>query len=409
MRVPLQPIAHSPAAAHLLDVTRTVRRAGMRPTGIDRIERAYIDTLIDDPAPLFGLVRTKTGFLLLDKGGCSQLLKHCERPIWEKSDLLSWLSGTREQQRASTESGLRKIALDRALPSRLTKMLRRHLPAGTLYLNVGQSQFNDRVIHALRACDRMRIAVYVHDTIPLDWPEFQTPKSRQAFGSFFAKVDHYADRVFCNSQDTRSHILRHARTLAEDQVHVLLPGMPDMRVADPPSGPWTGKPYFMAIGTIEPRKNIGFLLDIWDDFTGDDDPHLILCGRRGWMNEDVFERLDQTPAHVHEMPALADEEMWGLLRDSSGLLFPSLAEGFGYPALEAVRLNVPLICNPLPVFIEILGQTPIYARESDCYLWRQEIEKLAQRRRDQSGERYRVMSLESPTWQEHFNQLFTSL
>lgn len=61
----------------------------MRPTGIDRIERAYIDHLIDDPAPLFGLVRTKTGFLLLDKDGCSQLLLHCDQPLWTEIDVLS--------------------------------------------------------------------------------------------------------------------------------------------------------------------------------------------------------------------------------------------------------------------------------------------------------------------------------
>lgn len=405
----LPAIAHSPAAAHLLDVTRTVRRAAMRPTGIDRIERAYIDHLIADPAPLFGLVRTKLGFLLLDKAGCERLLAHCDKPLWTATDVVSWASRTKDTGRAIAESGLRKIARDRALPSRLTKMLKRHLPPGTVYLNVGQSQFNDRVIHALRACDDVRIGIYIHDTIPLDWPDFQTQKSRQAFKAFFAKVDHYADLVFCNSQNTRLRILHHAREMTADRVHVLLPGLPDIRVATPPKGPWTDKPYFMAIGTIEPRKNIGFLLDIWKDFASDDDPHLILCGRRGWMNEDVFARLNQNPANVHELPALADDAMWGLLRDSNGLLFPSLAEGFGYPALEAVQLNVPLICNPLPVFNEILGSTPIYAKESDCYLWRQEIKKLAQRRRDQSGERCRVMSLESPTWQEHFNQLFTSL
>lgn len=127
------------------------------------------------------------------------------------------------------------------------------------------------------------------------------------------------------------------------------------------------------------------------------------------MNEDVFNRLDQSPSNVHELPALSDQEMWGLLEQSNGLLFPSLAEGFGYPALEAIRLDVPLICNPLPVFKEVLGNSPIYADASDCYLWQQEIKKLAHRRRVRSGERYLVMSLETPTWQEHFNQLFTSL
>ena len=381
----------------------------MRPTGIDRIERAYIDHLIDDPAPLFGLVRTKLGFLLLDKDGCSQLLSHCDQPIWTQSDLLSRLSRTQDAARANTETGLRRIATDRAIPSRLAKMLNRNLPAGAVFLNVGQSNFNDVIVHSLRTCKGLRIAVYVHDTIPLDWPEFQTPKSRQAFRAFFDRVDRNADFVFCNSSDTRTRVLSYARHLTADRVRVILPGLPDIRVDDPPTGSWTGKPYFMAIGTIEPRKNVGFLLDVWKGFTGATDPHLVLCGRRGWMNEDVFNRLDQSPPNVHELPALSDQEMWGLLEQSNGLLFPSLAEGFGYPALEAIRLDVPLICNPLPVFKEVLGNSPIYADASDCYLWQQEIKKLAHRRRDRSGERYLVMSLETPTWQEHFNQLFTSL
>lgn len=143
-------ISHSPAAAHLLDVTRTVRRAGLRPTGIDRIERAYIEHLIDDPAPLFGLVRTKFGFLLLDKTGCDRLRLHCDHPVWNKSDLVSWVARTSDVKRATTEAGLRKTALDSSVPLRLTNMLRRHLPPGTQYLNVGQTNFNDRVIDALK-------------------------------------------------------------------------------------------------------------------------------------------------------------------------------------------------------------------------------------------------------------------
>lgn len=401
-------VLHSPAPAHLLDVTRTVRRTALRPTGIDRIERAYLKHLIDDPAPLFGLVRTKLGYLLLDRDGCLQLLAHCDTPIWETRDVLSLISRTKDVARAEVESGLRKIALDKALPSRLAKMLKRHLPRGSVYLNVAQNHFNDRIIHALRGCDDVRIGIYIHDTIPLDWPDFQTQRSRVAFKAFFDRVKRHADVVFCNSKDTRSHVLKHAPEMNPDCVHVLLPGLPDMRIAPAPEGPWSGSPYFLTIGTIEPRKNIGFLLDLWQGFTGADDPHLILCGRRGWKSKEVFDRLDQNPPHVHELPDLPDAEMWGLLQASNGLLFPSLAEGFGYPALEAARLNVPLICNPLPVFKEVLGDAPIYAGESDWYAWVNEIKKLAQRRRDRSGNGYELVSLENPAWQEHFNQLFTA-
>lgn len=407
--IKLQIIASSPASAHLLDVTRTVRRAGMRPTGIDRIERAYLNQLIADPAPLFGLVRTKLGYLLLDKQGCAALQSHCDQPIWDKADLLSKLSQKNDPDRSKTESGLRKIAQDRSIPSRLTKMLERHMPRGAVYFNIGQANFNDQIVHALRACADLRIVVYVHDTIPLDWPKMQTQKSRLAFGRFFDRVDRHANLVLCNSHDTKSHVLKHARHLSEDTVKVILPGLPEMQIGTAPTGPWDGKPYVMAIGTLEPRKNIGFLLDVWDMFSGPDDPHLILCGRRGWLNDDVFARLDKAPPNVHELSSLEDAAMWALLDNSCGLLFPSIAEGFGYPALEAAQLGVPLICNPLPVFKELLGEYPIYADESDCYAWNTIIGQLTQRRWAQSGEQTKAEPFKAPTWQKHFNKLFTEI
>lgn len=390
-------------------MTRTVSRAGLRPTGIDRIERAYIEHLAMDSAPLFGLVRTRLGYLLLDKGGCTALLTHCDEPIWKTADLISRLSRKGDAARARTESGLRRTALDRATPSRLGKMLGRHLPRGTVYLNSGQTNFNDRTIHALRGCDGLRIGVYLHDTIPLDWPDTQTQKSRLAFKQAFARVDRHADLVICNSHDTKARIMGHTQHLEADRVHVIWPGLPAMTIGTAPEGPWSGHPYFMAIGTIEPRKNIGFLLDLWTEFAGPDDPHLILCGRRGWMNEEVFARLDRNPPNVHEVFDLADDAMWALLQSSNGLLFPSFAEGFGYPAIEAAHLKVPLICNPLPVFKEVLGEYPIYAGESERYTWRNNIEQLAQRRWGESGEQKKTGFLAALTWQTHFKKLFTVL
>jgi glycosyltransferase involved in cell wall biosynthesis len=404
----LQTIANSSASAHLIDVTRTVSRAGQRPTGVDRIERAYIAHLCACETPLFGLVRTKLGYLLLDKDGCTRLLAHCDAPVWHSADVLSRLTRRAQPERAVTESGLREIAIDRATPRRLRHLLQRRLPKGSVYFNIGQTNLNDRMIFALRACDGMRIAVYLHDTIPMDYPDTQTSASRLKFKRFFQRLDQHADFVICNSTYTKERCLLHATHLKPSAVHVVFPGIPDMCVGTAPVGPWSGKPYFVVIGTLEPRKNIGFLLDLWEEM-GPDAPPLVLCGRRGWLNEDVFARLDRGIAHVHELNDLDDAGMWGLLKDSCGLLFPSIVEGFGYPAIEAARLNVPLICNPLPPFLEVLGDYPIYADESDRYVWRNNIEQLAQRRRGQSGEQNVTGGFEPPTWQVHFNRLFTLL
>ncbi|MFP7569634.1 glycosyltransferase [Marivita sp. S2033] len=359
--------------------------------------------------PLFGILRTRLGYLLLDKAGCQTLLAQAKAPVWQDTDMISRLTRRNAPLRGAVETGLRRIALDRATPSRLGRMLKRHLPAGTVYFNTGQTNFTDRMIHSLAQCERLKIVPYVHDTIPLDWPDTQTQKSRLKFQGFFKRVERYADLVLCNSNDTKAHILKHARRLNPLSVKVIWPGLPKMTLGAAPAGPWSGKPYFMAIGTIEPRKNIGFLLDLWTDHTGPNAPRLLICGRRGWLNEDVFQRLDQSPPNVHELPNLSDPEMWALLQGSTGLLFPSRAEGFGYPAIEAAQLKVPLICNPLPALREVLGDYPIYAGESDRYLWATKIEQLTQRCRGQSGEQTEQRAFDAPGWQAHFNRLFTLL
>ena len=400
---------NSRASAHLLDVTRTASRVQKQATGIDRVERAYLDHLIRCETPLLGLVRTRLGYLLLDRDGCAALQGQCSQLSWRNRDILSRMTRRHDSARGILETGLRRIALDRATPSRLKAMLQRHVPDGAVYLNVGQNNYTDRVIDAVKGCTSSKSVVYVHDTIPLDLPDTQTAKSRGKFDRFLKRADRFADMILCNSETTRRDILRHSQITQAADIHVIPPGVIDPQCGIAPEGLWTGNPYFLAIGTIEPRKNIRFLLDLWFDISGPDAPHLVICGSRGWLNGDVHRDLDAKPANIHELANLPDAALWALLKDSNGLLFPSLAEGFGYPAFEAAQLGVPVICNPLPVFKELLKDYPIYAGESDRYSWRKKIEQLAQRRRGQSGEQSRQKTAHIPRWESHFNRLFTLL
>jgi glycosyltransferase involved in cell wall biosynthesis len=402
-----------PPAARLLDITRTIRRAGRVPTGVDRVERAYLRHLPTLPEPLFALARTTLGYILLDTGGIGAIAARVDgRQPWGPADRLALMARRQPLTVRQAESDLRRFALDRCLPARLDRMLARHLPAGTAYLNVGHSNLTDRVLAAVRDGAGGRIAVLLHDTIPMDFPHYQRPGSAAKFAAMLARVRAGADLVICNSAHTARRARAHMGNwgpvpetiVARLGVDVPVPGtLPD---GFDPARPW-----FMALGTIEPRKGHDLLLDLWDELQADtrpDTPRLLICGARGWNNAAVFRRLDKLPPDglVQEMPGLNDGQVAALLQGSCGLLFPSRAEGYGLPPIEAAALGVPVVCTDLPSLREVLGDIPVYAAETDRYLWRNMIGNLAGGRgRDQPGQAHRQFI--PPDWAQHFKTVLS--
>ena len=387
----------------LLDLTRLISRAGQPLTGVDRVEFAYLDHLTRTPGPLFGLVRSSLGYVLLDRAGCIGVRERIESGDWGPPDRLARMRRGLAPMRARAEADLRRICIARCLPLRLTAMLRKNLPADVHYLNLGHSNLTNRTISALRSLSGTRIAVFIHDTIPLDHPAYQRPDRLNRFARLFERACRWADLIICNSDQTRRDVLRHA------SAHNLQPtcvtahlGVTPAATADPPSGPWQAAPFFVTVGTIEPRKNHAFLLDIWPDIP---DAHLLICGSRGWQNDAVFKQLDAGPERVHELSGLSDGEIAALLRPSAGLLFPSLVEGYGLPPVEAAALGVPLLCNDLPIYREVLGDIPIYAKVTDRYLWLTTIKRMADDHR--AGRRCTMTPYHPPSWDTHFKTVLT--
>ncbi|MEF9606119.1 glycosyltransferase, partial [Paracoccus sp. PXZ] len=117
-------------------------------------------------------------------------------------------------------------------------------------------------------------------------------------------------------------------------------------------------PFFVTLGTIEPRKNHALLLDTWQILERrPDPPRLFIIGRRGWENRAVFARLDRLPpgGAVRELPDLDDGAVAALIGRSHGLLMPSRAEGFGLPLTEAAGRGIPVLASPLLAAREMLG------------------------------------------------------
>ena len=398
----------------LLDLTRLISRVGRGPmTGVDRVEFAYLTEFLRRPEPLFGLVATSVGQSLLDRRAMAELAaRFSGQTPWGRPDLLARFSRSLSPARKGAEADVRRLALGSALPQRLAGLLAR-LPQGVAYYNLGHSNLTDLTLHAVKALSGARVSVLIHDTIPLDYPQFTRDGQSALFDAKLARVSRWADRVICNSAQTERDVVRHMTALGRvPETHLAHLGVEVPQPAPLPPEFAALQPYFLTIGTIEPRKNHAFLLDLWDGFATNPPPggtpHLLIAGSRGWKNDAVFARLDALPANgpVRELRGADDRLVASLLQGAAGVLFPSHAEGFGLPPAEAAALSVPVVCNDLAVLHEVLGDYPVYADISDGYHWTTAIEALVENwrtgRTRWADDRFEWRNT-LPTWADHFN------
>lgn len=390
------------APARILDLTRLVSRIGSGPpTGVDRVELAYLDRFLNDETPVFGLARVGRGFFLLDRTGLMQLLPGLRAPLPpERKD----------------RGQLASLAIARGPVAAL--LLRRHVPAGADYYNVGHSNLSRWRLRAIRRLARCQIHVLVHDVIPFQHPEFARSDTVASFRRKLRAVAKEADRIICTCNATGTDVraalasLGHAPRIVVAPLGInLVEALPARQVTDLLSG----RPYFLAVGTIEPRKGYDFLLDLWEDMHRSrpeaEIPCLVIAGRRGWRNDEVFRRLDSLPMigrTVFECADLPDGAVAALMDGAEALLFPSRAEGFGLPTIEAAARGCPVLCLPLPVFDELLGDYPVYLNEGDRYSWLETMDGLIKtgRQRDRL-ERRRFTSRRPPEWESHFNRVLS--
>lgn len=407
--------------ARLLDLTRLVSRVGRGPmTGVDRVEFAYLQRLLTLDTPLFGLIHSRFGSYLLPKSGCQGLYERLsEISPWGRVSPLHRLRRKLPKQRRQAESDLHRLALARCKPGALAEMLAKHLSVGTQYINVGHSNLGDETLSSISSLPNVQIAIMVHDTIPLDFPQLQRPGTAETFGRKLKTIAQYADLILCNSQQTQQDVKRHlAGAGGGPNTLVALLG------ADLPNGGTyrrsldldVSHPYFVTVGTIEPRKNHALLLNVWqglEQTLGADTPRLYIVGARGWNNQAVFDRLDKRAragGAVQEISGLDDSQMLGLIQGASGFLFPSIAEGFGLPPIEAISLGTPVVCGDLSVYRETMHNKPIYLPLNDVYQWSQQIMMLAsQGPADPKSQSRNVKTDELPNWDAHFNLVLKSI
>jgi glycosyltransferase involved in cell wall biosynthesis len=126
----------------------------------------------------------------------------------------------------------------------------------------------------------------------------------------------------------------------------------------PEPGPRTGRPrpYLLSVGTLEPRKNLQRLAEAYARSGVAATHDLVFVGRTGW---------GAAPPGVHIVSGLDDVGLAGMYRDATALVLPSLYEGFGLPAVEAMQMGVPVLCSDIPALREVTGGYATYVDATD--------------------------------------------
>lgn len=240
----------------------------------------------------------------------------------------------------------------------------------------------------------MPVGFISYDLIPIDHPEYF---SSRAVGVFREWIDHVLvnlDFALAISQTTRDRLWQYAieqhgqRAWHPSQfTHFRQGSMIDTRrVGGETRGDLAAAfddrqaaPTYLTVATIEPRKNHGFLLDAFDlVWAAHPQVRLCIAGRIGWLCNEVVDRIRSHPRYGRNLflfNDLSDAELDYCYRHARAFLFPSKAEGYGLPIVEALSYGLPVMASDIPIHREVGGSCCGYFDLSDAAGLAQEIDR----------------------------------
>jgi glycosyltransferase involved in cell wall biosynthesis len=291
----------------------------------------------------------------------------------------------------------------------------RSAPRNCLYVNIGQIGL---AMHWLLAWLQQRPDIkpvfMLHDVIPLENPEFVSVRAHHYHGRMVDNVAHFAAGLITTTPSARDSVLNELHRRGRPAIRVAttpLPVAPVFLHQEPPDEELAEHDYFVACGTIEPRKNHGLLLNVWRSLVrehGSRAPKLVIVGSPGWGAEPILHMLRQckaTSRHVILALSLSSPALRRLVAHAKALLMPSFAEGFGLPIIEALTLGTPVIASDLPAHRDIAGDFAIYRDPIDGPGWAEEICRLAFGGEEILKARKRIKDYRPLTATEYFTRI----
>lgn len=141
-------------------------------------------------------------------------------------------------------------------------------------------------------------------------------------------------------------------------------------------------PFLLFVGTLEPRKNIPFLVKVFAQILPSfPELKLVLVGRRGWGYPEILAAIqgENMADHVIWLKGVDDESLRSLYRMASLFVYPSFNEGFGLPLVEAMACGLPIVASPEAASPDVAGQAVVLCPLGDSEAWRKAVTTLLNR------------------------------
>jgi glycosyltransferase involved in cell wall biosynthesis len=152
--------------------------------------------------------------------------------------------------------------------------------------------------------------------------------------------------------------------LSMERIHIIAPGVPiedeALQHARTDPHPFGGRPFALALGTVEPRKDLPLLVRSFVQAAAElDGLLLVIAGADGWGADALRSELERIPRELRvriiREPEVDDNRRASLLTHAHFVVYPSRYEGFGFPPLEAMTAGTPVIATVAGSLPEVLG------------------------------------------------------
>ncbi len=219
----------------------------------------------------------------------------------------------------------------------------------------------------------------IYDLIPQLFPDFVTKKVFDRGLKILDSIDKNQDWIICISEHTKQDFCNYLG-MNPEQVFVTPLAASDnfysvnnLQIISQIQKRYgiSKSPYLLSLCTLEPRKNLSFLLRCFAQILAQEptlDINLVLVGISGWKNNDIFQTVETNPilkSHVIFTGFIPDQDLSAIYSGALAFVYPSLYEGFGLPPLEAMQCGTPVITSNTSSLPEVVGDAGIMVNPTD--------------------------------------------